>query len=126
MVAQVLKAKYYPKHNFLEAEIGNKNVSYTWRSISKASWILKKGGLWNIGNGANINIWNDGFLGNKATKSGPLKEMLLKFGLKILCSLRSGVGTGNLFLIPLCTLKLNKLLKSSLCTYLDQMNFLGQ
>ncbi|GAU39202.1 hypothetical protein TSUD_270460 [Trifolium subterraneum] len=44
------------------SETGNKTVSYTWRSISKASWILKKGGLWNIGNGANINIWTDNWL----------------------------------------------------------------
>ncbi|GAU42618.1 hypothetical protein TSUD_238110 [Trifolium subterraneum] len=62
MTTQILKAKYYPKKSFLEAEVGNKNVSYTWRSISKASWILKKRGLWNIGNGESIKIWNDNWL----------------------------------------------------------------
>ncbi|MCI08655.1 reverse transcriptase-like protein, partial [Trifolium medium] len=62
MVSQTLKAKYYPKVKFLEAEVGNKNVSYTWRSIQKASWILKKWGLWNVGNGDNINIWKDNWL----------------------------------------------------------------
>ena len=31
-VARIMKAKYYPNTNFLEAEIG-RNPSYAWRSI---------------------------------------------------------------------------------------------
>jgi ribonuclease HI len=62
MVAQTFKAKYHPKKSFLEAELGNKCVSYTWRSIKKASWILNKGGLWTIGNGEQVNIWKDNWL----------------------------------------------------------------
>jgi hypothetical protein len=52
------KAKYHPKDNFLNAK-QSQNMSYTWRSILKASWVLKKGGLWTVGNGADINIWTD-------------------------------------------------------------------
>jgi hypothetical protein len=61
-VAQILKAKYHPKTSFLDAKNGNKTGSYTWYNIQKASWILKKGGLWNVGNGESINIWSDYWL----------------------------------------------------------------
>ncbi|MCH81038.1 putative ribonuclease H protein [Trifolium medium] len=37
-------------------------MSYTWRSIQQAGWILQKGGLWTIGNGESINIWQDNWL----------------------------------------------------------------
>jgi hypothetical protein len=37
-------------------------MSYTWRNIQQAGWILKKGGLWNVGNGKSINIWVDNWL----------------------------------------------------------------
>jgi hypothetical protein len=62
LTAQILKAKYYPHSSFLQASIGSKNVSYTWRSIKKASWVLNKGGLWTVGNGETINIWQDNWL----------------------------------------------------------------
>ena len=32
LVAQVLKAKYFPNVDFLDSHLGN-NVSYTWKSI---------------------------------------------------------------------------------------------
>jgi hypothetical protein len=62
IVAQTFKEKYYPKRSFLEAEASKNGASYTWRSIQKASWILKKGGLWNVGDGEQINIWTDNWL----------------------------------------------------------------
>jgi hypothetical protein len=61
ILTKVLKAKYYPKCGFLQARPGN-NMSYTWSSIQRASWILKKGGLWTVGNGASITIWEDNWL----------------------------------------------------------------
>jgi hypothetical protein len=61
-MAQILKAKYYPKTSFLMANTENRATSYTWYSIQRASWILKKGGLWNIGNGESTSIWNDCWL----------------------------------------------------------------
>jgi hypothetical protein len=62
LMAQILKAKYHPKTSFLRANTENRQTSYTWYSIQKASWVLRKGGLWNIGNGGSISIWNDCWL----------------------------------------------------------------
>jgi hypothetical protein len=55
LIARIFKAKYYPNCDFLKAK-QSQNTSYSWHSIIKASWILKKGCLWNIGDGKNINI----------------------------------------------------------------------
>jgi hypothetical protein len=58
LLEKVPKAKYFPKGHFLQAKRGPKS-SYSWQSIFKASWILKRGCLWLIGNGKDINIWED-------------------------------------------------------------------
>jgi ribonuclease HI len=58
LMAKTLKAKYFPKHQFLHAKRGNR-PSYSWQSIQQSSWILKKGCYWLVGNGKNINIWDD-------------------------------------------------------------------
>ena len=47
---RVLKARYFPESNFLEAQIGKK-PSYTWRSLMAAKKVLRRGLRWNIGNG---------------------------------------------------------------------------
>jgi hypothetical protein len=61
LVTKVFKAKYFPTSNFLDASAGN-NMSYTWRSILQARWILKRGCFWTIGNGEHVNIWKDNWL----------------------------------------------------------------
>jgi hypothetical protein len=61
LLSKVLKAKYFPKSDFLHAKPSH-NMSYTWSSILKASWIFKNGGLWKIGNGESINVWHDNWL----------------------------------------------------------------
>ncbi|PNY08539.1 ribonuclease H [Trifolium pratense] len=69
LVAKILKAKYFPHGNFLQATQGKKS-SYSWQSIQKASWILKKGCFWLVENGQNINIWEDRWInpqGNSTT-----------------------------------------------------------
>jgi hypothetical protein len=58
IVARVLKAKYYPQCDYLKAKQAY-NPSFTWQSIQKGSWLLKKGCIWNIGDGKAINIWED-------------------------------------------------------------------
>jgi hypothetical protein len=71
LVAQVLKAKYYPKDHFLKAR-PKQQMSYTWRNILKASWVLKKGCYWSIGDGNTTNIWEDNWIhqhGNSTTWS---------------------------------------------------------
>jgi hypothetical protein len=61
ILSKILKVKYFPKCCFLQAK-PSQNMSYTWRNIQQAGWILKKGGLWNVGNGKSINIWVDNWL----------------------------------------------------------------
>jgi hypothetical protein len=63
-VAQIYKAKYYPNCHLMESQIGN-TASYTWRSIYHSRWILQKGCYWTIGNGEQVNIWNDNWLPNQ-------------------------------------------------------------
>jgi hypothetical protein len=65
LLSKSYKAKYHPKDKFLDAK-PSQNMSYTGRSILNASWILKKGGLWTVGNGADINIWSDNWLPEQA------------------------------------------------------------
>ena len=55
---RVLKAKYFPDSNFLEAQLG-KNPSYTWRSLVAVRGVLHRGLRWNIGNGWKAKIWTD-------------------------------------------------------------------
>lgn len=50
LMARVLKAKYFPTTEFLEAEVGH-NLSYIWRSTVWGKDILKMGIRWRIGNG---------------------------------------------------------------------------
>ncbi|XP_075658968.1 uncharacterized protein LOC142628818 [Castanea sativa] len=55
---RVLKARYFPKSNFLEAQLGKK-PSYTWRSLMAAREVLWRGLRWSIGNGRRTRIWAD-------------------------------------------------------------------
>ncbi|GMJ07053.1 hypothetical protein HRI_004374500 [Hibiscus trionum] len=61
LLAQVLKARYYPNTNFLEAGLGS-YPSYTWRSVWSCRALLEKGLCWRIGSGSSVNIWNDPWL----------------------------------------------------------------
>ena len=53
-----LCARYYPNGSILQArpKVG---ISYTWRSILKGVNLLKKGIIWRVGSGNNIDIWSD-------------------------------------------------------------------
>ncbi|MCI33813.1 hypothetical protein A2U01_0055031, partial [Trifolium medium] len=44
-------------------------MSYTWRSILQASWVLKKGCYWTVGNGATIDLWEDNWIHQKCNNS---------------------------------------------------------
>jgi hypothetical protein len=59
--ARVLKAKYYPGGDVLKV-VPSWNMSYTWRSILKGLVVLKAGLIWRVGDGSNINIWQDPWL----------------------------------------------------------------
>ncbi|KAG8472055.1 hypothetical protein CXB51_036938 [Gossypium anomalum] len=56
-----MKAKYFSKGEFMSARIGP-YPSYTWRSIWGARRLLEEGLGWRIGNGKNVDIWNDAWL----------------------------------------------------------------
>ena len=61
LFGRVMKAKYFPTCDFLDAPLGNSN-SYSWRSIWSSKALLKEGIVWRVGNGTNINIWDDPWL----------------------------------------------------------------
>ena len=61
LMYKVLKAKYFPRCDFVEAKIGC-NPSYTWRSIIATQNIVKEGMRWRVGNGERIQVWEDKWL----------------------------------------------------------------
>lgn len=61
LVFQVLKTKYFPRCDFINATLG-KNPSYTWRSLLSAQNIVKEGLRWRVGNGEHIWVWGDKWL----------------------------------------------------------------
>lgn len=56
LVPNCIKARYYPKGDFLPAKLGQ-NLSYMWRSILSAHEVLKKGVRKCIGYGQQTKIW---------------------------------------------------------------------
>lgn len=66
MVYQVFKARYFPNCDFVHASIGNK-PSYVWGSIMAAQKVVIQGMRWQVGNGSNIQIWEDKWVPNSST-----------------------------------------------------------
>jgi hypothetical protein len=63
LCAKVLRAKYYPDSNILKA--GPKSgSSFTWQSILAGVATFKRGYIWRVGNGEDINIWSDPWIPN--------------------------------------------------------------
>jgi hypothetical protein len=58
LCAQVLRAKYYPSGDLLRAEL-KKGASFTWQSLMDGMETFKRGYIWRVGNGDNINVWQD-------------------------------------------------------------------
>uniref|UniRef100_A0A803Q666 Reverse transcriptase n=1 Tax=Cannabis sativa TaxID=3483 RepID=A0A803Q666_CANSA len=61
LVAQVYKARYFPKGNFLQAELGS-NPSFIWRSILEAKDLIKIGVVRTIGDGKTTSVLEDPWL----------------------------------------------------------------
>ena len=55
LLYRVFKAKYFPRCDFLQANLGA-NPSFAWRSIMVGQSIMKKGIWWQVGNGDSIRI----------------------------------------------------------------------
>lgn len=58
LVAQVLKARYFPNSDFLNA-VELPGMSYSWRSILAGRAVLSKGIRYQIGEGNKVSLWND-------------------------------------------------------------------
>jgi len=58
LLTRVLKAKYFTRSNFWGANIGH-SPSITWRSSWSTIPLLSLDHRWKIGDGNNINVWND-------------------------------------------------------------------
>ncbi|KAH1098568.1 hypothetical protein J1N35_015489 [Gossypium stocksii] len=58
LLARVIKAKYYPCTDFLNANLGNL-PSLTWRSVWATKGLLQNGLCWRVGRGTSISVWED-------------------------------------------------------------------
>ncbi|WVZ54075.1 hypothetical protein U9M48_004939 [Paspalum notatum var. saurae] len=58
LCARVLRAKYFPLSDVLEARAKN-GISYTWCSVLKGLHLLREVIIWRIGDGSQVNIWAD-------------------------------------------------------------------
>ena len=67
LIHRVLKAKYFAKTSFLDAQV-RKKPSYIWRSLMAAKLVLRDGVRWCVGDGKSIKIWKDAWL--TSTMSG--------------------------------------------------------
>jgi hypothetical protein len=61
LCAKVLRAKYFPDGNILHAK-PKKGSSFTWQSILAGLECFKKGCIWRVGDGSQINIWEDAWI----------------------------------------------------------------
>lgn len=57
LVAEVMKAKYFPNLDFLNGQMGS-NPSYVWRSLMSAQAAVKAGARKKIGDDKETNVWN--------------------------------------------------------------------
>lgn len=61
LLVHILKAKYYPRFNFLSANLGSLPL-YTWKSVWAVKGLLEKGLCWRVGSGVNISVMDDVWL----------------------------------------------------------------
>ena len=76
LVYRVLKAKYFPKCDFINASMVN-NLSFTWRSILAAQNLVRFGMRWRIRNGVQVNVWGDKWLSTPTTFQVSLPRLFL-------------------------------------------------
>lgn len=57
IVSRIMKARYYPNTQLLNAKLGN-NPSYVWRSLIAAMEVVKAGSRRQIGDGKDTRIWH--------------------------------------------------------------------
>ncbi|PNX70610.1 ribonuclease H, partial [Trifolium pratense] len=63
LISHLFKARYFPRSDFLGANIGH-NPSYVWRSIWSTKALIREGSRWCIGDGSSIPICAENWLGD--------------------------------------------------------------
>ncbi|CAL8996834.1 unnamed protein product [Prunus brigantina] len=58
LVAKILKARYFPEDDFMQASLGS-SPSMIWKSIMWGREVIEDGLLWRVGNGASIRVLRD-------------------------------------------------------------------
>ncbi|XP_060963954.1 uncharacterized protein LOC115715819 [Cannabis sativa] len=66
LLAKVLKSRYYPNNNFLQANIGH-SPSFTWQGIHWGRSLFVAGLRWKIGEGCRINCADDPWIPRHST-----------------------------------------------------------
>lgn len=64
LCSRIIKARYYPKSDFLNAKLGC-NPSFAWRSILSSKSLVEAGARRRIGNGQDTRIWGVPWLLNE-------------------------------------------------------------
>ncbi|CAL2255941.1 unnamed protein product [Prunus armeniaca] len=58
LVAKILKARYFPDYDFMQASLGS-SPSLIWKSILWGREVIEGGLLWRVGNGVSIRVLQD-------------------------------------------------------------------
>jgi len=66
LLSHILKAKYFPRRDFLDAGIGH-NPSYTWKSIWSSQNLINLGYRWKIGDCSQIKVWSSPWIRSLST-----------------------------------------------------------
>ena len=72
--ATVLRAKYFPSGDILNCQL-KKGSSFTWQSVWAGIQTFKRGHIWRVGDGVNINIWDDCWI-----PTSPSKKIMTRRG----------------------------------------------
>ena len=61
LLYRVFKPKFFLNCSIMEAKVPN-SAPHAWKSIIKGRKVIRKGGLWRIGDGRSINFWTDNWV----------------------------------------------------------------
>lgn len=88
----VFKARFFPTCSILEAKYSNTG-SYAWKSILSARDVIRKGIVWRIGNGQNVQIKEDRWLPSSPRGSiiSPLPTVAVETKVQTLINPKLGV-----------------------------------
>jgi hypothetical protein len=67
LCSRVLKARYYPDGSLLNAKL-KPGSCFTWQSVISGLETFKRGCIWRIGDGTQVNIWEDAWIRTSPTR----------------------------------------------------------